>query len=330
MLFPFSLPDQTPLMTALIQLFQDNTALWLLVVCFLGLVVGSFLNVVVHRLPIMMERAWREGIEELDREQAAEADALTINGDGTASISSGPEAATTSTAGTANETFNLAVPRSRCPHCGHGITALENIPVVSWLRLRGKCSNCNAPISARYPIVEFTTMLLSLLVAWQFGPTPQALVGIIATWYLIAMSLIDYDTHLLPDNLTLPLMWVGLVAALVPVFADLRSAVIGAALGYGILWSVYQVFKLITGKEGMGYGDFKLLAAIGALLGWQVLPMVILLSSLVGAVVGLGLIAITRRDKSVPIPFGPYLAAAGFIAMMWGEGLTDWYYGIIT
>lgn len=311
-------------MNALLQLFQDNLALWFIVVALISLMVGSFLNVVVHRLPIMMERAWREGIEELDREAAEQADALTINGDGTASLNHGPEADAES-----EQTFNLAVPRSRCPHCGHGITALENIPLVSWLMLRGKCSGCASPISARYPIVEFTTMLLTLLVAWQFGPTPQALLGIVATWYLIAMSLIDYDTTLLPDSLTLPLMWIGLTAALVPVFADLRSAVIGAALGYGILWSVYWIFKLITGKEGMGYGDFKLLAAIGALLGWQVLPMVILLSSLVGAVVGLSLIAITRRDKSVPIPFGPYLAAAGFIAMLWGESLTDWYYGII-
>ncbi len=311
-------------MNSILQLFQSSPVLWFGVIAFLGLIVGSFLNVVIHRLPIMMERAWREGIEELDAEAAGNADALNINGDGTASVGTGPQGETTEP-----DTFNLAVPRSRCPHCGHGITAMENIPVISWLMLRGKCSGCSAPISARYPGVEFVTMLLTLLVAWHFGPTPQALLGIVATWYLIAMTLIDYDTQLLPDNLTLPLMWMGLVAALVPVFADLESAVIGAALGYGILWSVYWVFKLVTGKEGMGYGDFKLLAAIGALLGWQVLPMVILLSSVVGAVVGITLIAVTRRDKSVPIPFGPYLATAGFIAMLWGEELTRWYQGML-
>ena len=270
----------------------------------------------------MMERAWREGMEELESE-ASQADAMEVNGDGTASIAGGPTTEST-------ETFNLAVPRSRCPNCGHGITALENIPVISWLMLRGKCSSCATPISARYPAVEFVTMLLSLLVAWHFGPTPQALLGIVATWYLVAMTMIDYDTYLLPDSLTLQLMWIGLLAALVPVFTDLQSAVVGAALGYGILWTIYQVFRLITGKEGMGYGDFKLLAAIGALLGWQVLPTVILLSSLVGAVVGLSLIAFSGRDKSKPIPFGPYLAAAGFIAMLWGEQLSEQYFSLLS
>jgi leader peptidase (prepilin peptidase)/N-methyltransferase len=309
-------------MNALLLVFKENPALWLGVVAFMGLTVGSFLNVVIHRLPLMMERAWREGMEELESE-ASQADAMEVNGDGTASIAGGPTAEST-------ETFNLAVPRSRCPNCGHGITALENIPVISWLMLRGKCSSCATPISARYPAVEFVTMLLSLLVAWHFGPTPQALLGIVATWYLVAMTMIDYDTYLLPDSLTLQLMWIGLLAALVPVFTDLQSAVVGAALGYGILWTIYQMFRLITGKEGMGYGDFKLLAAIGALLGWQVLPTVILLSSLVGAVVGLSLIAFSGRDKSKPIPFGPYLAAAGFIAMLWGEQLTEQYFSLIS
>lgn len=309
-------------MNALLLVFKENPALWLGVVAFMGLTVGSFLNVVIHRLPLMMERAWREGMEELESE-ASQADAMEVNGDGTASIAGGPTTEST-------ETFNLAVPRSRCPNCGHGITALENIPVISWLMLRGKCSSCATPISARYPAVEFVTMLLSLLVAWHFGPTPQALLGIVATWYLVAMTMIDYDTYLLPDSLTLQLMWIGLLGALVPVFTDLQSAVVGAALGYGILWTIYQVFRLITGKEGMGYGDFKLLAAIGALLGWQVLPTVILLSSLVGAVVGLSLIAFSGRDKSKPIPFGPYLAAAGFIAMLWGEQLTEQYFSLIS
>jgi len=240
-------------MNALLLVFKENPALWLGVVAFMGLTVGSFLNVVIHRLPLMMERAWREGMEELESE-ASQADAMEVNGD---------------------------------------------IPVISWLMLRGKCSSCATPISARYPAVEFVTMLLSLLVAWHFGPTPQALLGIVATWYLVAMTMIDYDTYLLPDSLTLQLMWIGLLGALVPVFTDLQSAVVGAALGY-------------------------------ALLGWQVLPTVILLSSLVGAVVGLSLIAFSGRDKSKPIPFGPYLAAAGFIAMLWGEQLTEQYFSLIS
>ena len=310
-------------MNELLQTFQAIPALFYGTVAFVGLFVGSFLNVVIHRLPIMVEREWRAGLEDADP-VAAQGDAsLEVNGDGTASLGdsggTGPD-----------ERFNLAVPRSRCPHCGHGITAMQNIPVLSWLMLRGRCASCSAPISARYPIVEATTMVLSLLVAWQLGPTPQALLGLVVTWFLITMSMIDFDTQYLFDSLTLPLLWIGLLAALVPVFADLRSAVIGAALGYGILWSIYWLFKLVTGKEGMGYGDFKLLAAIGALLGWQALPMVILLSSLVGAVVGVTVIAVTRRDRSIPIPFGPYLAAAGFIAMLWGESLTGWYYGLMT
>lgn len=316
-------------MTAFLTLITENTALWLGLVTIVSLLVGSFLNVVIHRLPLMMERAWREGLEELDAESAVPAESVSINGDGTASIRGGSATVNGTTADNTQEAFNLAVPRSRCPHCGHGITAMENIPVLSWLVLGGKCSSCSAPISARYPAIEFITMLLSLLVAWHFGPTPQAALGIVASWYLVAMTMIDYDTYLLPDSLTLQLMWIGLIAALFPVFADLHSAVLGAALGYGILWTIYQVFRLITGKEGMGFGDFKLLAAIGALLGWQVLPTVILLSSLVGAIVGLSLIAFSGRDKSKPIPFGPYLAAAGFIAMLWGEELTERYLSLL-
>ena len=308
-------------MSELLEVFQDVPALFHATVAFVGLFVGSFLNVVIHRLPIMTERAWRAGFDELEATEAASGGArdVSVNGDGTASLSRGPDP------GATGETFNLAVPRSRCPHCGHGITATENVPVLSWLMLRGKCSACAAPISARYPAVEAATMVLSLLVAWQLGPTPQALLGLVVTWFLIAMSMIDFDTQYLFDSLTLPLVWIGLLASLVPVFADVRSAVLGAALGYGILWSVYWLFRLATGKEGMGYGDFKLLAAIGALLGWQVLPTVILLSSLVGAVVGVAIIAATRRDRSIPIPFGPYLAAAGFIAMLWGESIGAWY-----
>lgn len=319
-------------MTELLHLFEDVPALFLATVGLLGLVVGSFLNVVIHRLPIMTERAWREGFEESDvpvAERAAHD--LEINGDGTASVGGGSRTGVAGADGAFpadDEPFNLAVPRSRCPSCGHRIGALENVPVVSWLALRGRCSGCSAPISVRYPLVEAATALLSVLVAWHFGPTPQALLGLVVTWFLIAMSMIDFDTQYLFDSLTLPLLWIGLLASLVPVFADVRSAVVGAALGYGILWSVYWLFKLVTGKEGMGYGDFKLLAAIGALLGWQALPMVILLSSLVGAVVGVAIIAATKRDRSVPIPFGPYLAAAGFIAMLWGESIGGWYVSV--
>ena len=200
---------------------------------------------------------------------------------------------------------------------------------MSWLALRGRCANCAAPISVRYPLVEAVTMLLSLVVAWHFGPTPEAVLGIVVTWFLVAMTMIDVDHQLLPDSLTLPLMWIGLLASLLPVFADVRAAVVGAALGYLILWSIYWLFKLVTGKEGMGYGDFKLLAALGALLGWQALPMVILLSSLVGAVVGVAIIAATKRSKEIPIPFGPYLAAAGWIAMLWGEALSGWYLSLL-
>ncbi len=297
----------------LLDLFQQNPAIYYGVVAFVSLMVGSFLNVVIHRLPIMMERAWREGLEEF-----AETTVDVEPGAGDSATNAEKPAA-----------FNLAVPRSRCPSCGKEISAWQNIPIISYLVLGGKCANCKSPISKRYPIVEFVTMALSLIVAWQLGPTPQAALGIIVTWFFVSMTMIDVDHQLLPDSLTLPLMWIGLLVALYPVFTDLQSAVIGAAAGYMVLWLVYQLFKLFTGKEGMGYGDFKLLAAIGALLGWQALPVVILLSSLVGAVVGVTLIAITGRDKNIPMPFGPYLAAAGWIAMLWGDSLSNWYYGFL-
>lgn len=327
----------------LVQLFSQNAVAFYGVVAFLGLFVGSFLNVVIHRLPLMMERAWRADLEAWQAETSGTAthgstaqtaaDAsmtatVAVAGGSTLTVSTGSEATDTpdSDASPGNEVFNLAVPRSRCPHCGHLIRAWENIPVISYLLLGGKCSGCRAPISARYPAVELVSMLLSLLVAWQFGPTPQAALGILVTWFLVALTMIDFDHQLLPDSLTLPLLWIGLTANLFGVFTDLHSAVVGAIAGYLILWSVYWLFKLITGKEGMGYGDFKLLAAIGALLGWQVLPMVILLSSLVGAIVGISLILILGRDRNVPIPFGPYLAAAGWLAMVFGDALSGLYY----
>ncbi|MFK7994182.1 MAG: A24 family peptidase [Granulosicoccus sp.] len=296
------------------EFVQTNAVAFYGVVAFISLMVGSFLNVVIHRVPIMMERGWRDGVVDyLSDQQSDKTQALDL------------EFRTE----LPPEPFNIATPRSRCPRCASDIKAWQNIPVLSYLLLAGKCAGCKTGISVRYPIVEFVTMLLSLVVAWKLGPTPAAVLGIVVTWFLISMSMIDFDHQLLPDSMTLPLMWIGLIAALFPVFVDLRSAVIGAAAGYLILWSIYQLFKLITGKEGMGYGDFKLLAALGALLGWQALPAIILLSSLVGAVVGLAIIAITRRDKNIPIPFGPYLAAAGWLAMLWGDDLTTWYYSLI-
>jgi leader peptidase (prepilin peptidase)/N-methyltransferase len=268
----------------------------------LGLCVGSFLNVVIHRLPKMMEQEWQAQCAELR---------------GVA----GP---------TTTESLSLAKPRSRCPACGHQITAFENIPLISYLLiLKGKCSECNARISPRYPIIEALTGLISAYVAWHFGPTIQAAGALVLVWALIALAAIDLDTQLLPDSITLPLLWLGLTLNLWGAYADLPSAVVGAMLGYLALWSVFWLFKLATGKEGMGYGDFKLLAALGAWLGWQLLPAIILLSSVVGAIVGITLIVATRHGRNVPIPFGPYLAAAGAIALFWGEAITHSYLGLI-
>jgi leader peptidase (prepilin peptidase)/N-methyltransferase len=261
-----------------------------------GLTVGSFLNVVIHRLPRIMEREWQHQCAELRGE-----------------------------APPAKETYNLATPRSKCPHCGHPIAVWENIPVISYLLLKGRCSSCKAGISPRYPIVEFTTALLSAWTAWHFGPTLATLGALVFLWSLVALTGIDFDTQLLPDSITLPLIWLGLIFNLSGTYTDLGSAVSGAIAGYLSLWTVYWLFKLATGKEGMGYGDFKLLAAIGAWLGWQILPMTILLSSLVGAIVGIALILLARRGRNVPIPFGPYLAAAGLLAMFWGQDLTQAY-----
>ena len=273
----------------------------------LGLLVGSFLNVVIHRLPIMMERSWRQEFNDYFADAAAEPQ---------------PEAS-------AQATYNLVLPRSACPHCGHTITALENIPLLSWLWLKGRCRSCQAPISARYPLVELLTGLVSLAIALT-QPTGLALLGaLLLSWTLIALTFIDLDKMLLPDQLTLPLLWLGLLLNLVGTFASLTDAVIGAAAGYLVLWSLYWGFKLLTGKEGMGYGDFKLLAALGAWLGWQCLPLILILSSLVGALVGITLIALRRHEQANPIPFGPYLAMAGWIALLWGEPLINWYWRLL-
>ena len=266
----------------------------------LGLFVGSFLNVVIHRLPRMMEHDWHAQAAELRGEEPP-----------------------------AGERFNLATPRSRCPHCGHQITLLENIPLVSYLVLRGRCGHCGAGISKRYPIVEAVSALLSAYAAWHFGFGAAALGALLFVWAMVALTFIDLDTQLLPDDITLPLLWLGLAFNVGGTYTELPAAVIGAMAGYLALWSVFWLFKLATGKEGMGYGDFKLLAAIGAWLGWQMLPLTILLSSLVGAVVGIVLIVAARHGRNVPIPFGPYLAAAGLIALFWGEGITARYLGLL-
>lgn len=266
----------------------------------LGLAVGSFLNVVIHRLPKMLDAEWRAQCAEL----------------------AGGETCTA-------PVYNLAVPRSACPHCGHRLTVLENIPVLSWLFLRGRCSACLAPIGLRYPLVELFTGLVSAAVVWQFGTTVAGLGALLLAWFLIALAGVDLDTQFLPDDLTLPLLWLGLAFNLGGAFVSLADAVIGAMAGYLALWTIYWLFRLATGREGMGYGDFKLLAALGAWLGWQMLPLVVLLSSVVGALVGLTMITLVRHDHRIPIPFGPYLAGGGLVALFFGKALlAAWLGGV--
>ncbi|MCO5108519.1 MAG: A24 family peptidase [Burkholderiaceae bacterium] len=276
----------------MIASLQDSAPLAVAVAAFLGLLLGSFLNVVIHRVPRMLERAWAAEAAELRGEEAPAA-----------------------------ERYNLVVPQSHCPACGHRIGALENIPVVSWLLQRGKCTACGLAIPARYPIVELSTAVLSAVAIWRFGATAEGVGAVVLTAFLIALTFIDFDTHLLPDNMTLPLLWLGLLFNLWGVFAPLPAAVVGAMAGYLGLWSIYWLFRLATGKEGMGYGDFKLLAALGAWFGWTALPAVILLASVVGAAVGIALIIGAGRGREVPIPFGPYLAGAGLLALYFREPL---------
>lgn len=284
---------------SIIQALEQSPVFFHLSIGILGLLVGSFLNVVVYRLPIMLQKAWRqECLAFLEQEDSQP---------------------------TTSEVFNLSQPRSRCPSCGHPISALDNIPVISYLFLRGRCKSCKTPISIRYPSVELTTALLSIIISVQLGPSIQTGVALLFTWALICLTLIDFDTQLLPDSITLPLLWFALFVSLFNVFVTPETALIGALVGYLTLWSVFWLFKLATGKEGMGYGDFKLLAAIGALLGWEMLPQVIMLSAFVGATVGLILIAVKGRDKNTPIPFGPYLSVAAFIALIWGEKINTTY-----
>ena len=272
--------------------------------CFLfALLVGSFLNVVAYRLPLMLQRDWRAQAREVLDEPAPEL----------------PDGR-----------FDLVAPRSRCPSCGEQITALQNVPVLSWLFLRGRCANCRNPISARYPLVEAVTAVLSGIVAWRFGFGAEAIAGVLLTWYLIAIALIDYDHQIIPDSLSLPLLWIGLALSLlhpvtgsIVLFVPPREAIVGALAGYLSLWSIYHLFKIITGKEGMGYGDFKLLAALGAWLGYAYLPLVVMLSATVGAILGIGLIVAKGRDRNIPMPFGPFLAAAGWLAMLCGDVIID-------
>jgi leader peptidase (prepilin peptidase)/N-methyltransferase len=282
---------------SLFRIFELYPGVFASVAGVFGLAIGSFLNVVIHRLPKMLERQWRAELAELEGREPR-----------------------------ANEpAYNLAVPRSECPKCGHRITAIENIPVVSYLALRGRCSACKAPIPPRYLIVELIAGLLTGFVAWRYGFTLTTAAVLIFVWAMLALAFIDLDTFYLPDDITLPLLWVGLLVNLAATFVELPSAVIGAAAGYMVLWLVFWAYKLATGKEGMGFGDFKLLAAIGAWLGWKMLPVVILLSSFAGALVGISLIVFARHGRNVPIPFGPYLAVGGLVAMFWGDALVNYY-----
>ncbi len=300
----------------LISLLAGNAFLFAGVVFVLGLMVGSFLNVVIYRLPIMLERQWR-----------AEATAYAA----TAGASAG-EAASIETSVAAQERITLSHPRSACPHCRAPIKAWQNVPLLSWVLLKGRCAACRAPISMRYPAVELATGLLSAWVAWNLGFGVAGACGLLLTWALVALAGIDLDHQLLPDDITLPLLWAGLLAAVLlgspsgaPLPVAPRDAILGAAGGYGSLWLVFHAFRLVTGKEGMGYGDFKLFAALGAWLGWRMLPLIILLAAVTGALLGILMIALRGRDRASPMPFGPYLAAAGWLAMLYGAPLVAGY-----
>ncbi len=293
--------EAAPALAPVLQVFFDappgilaTAILWGLI----GLLIGSFLNVVIHRVPVMMQR-------ETDNFIAAERNEPLPH----------------------TQTYNLIVPRSACTSCGHMLSAVENIPLISWLWLRGHCRHCGASVSARYPLVESLTALLSGWVAWRIGSGFEGIAAQVLVWSLVAMAFIDIDTQLLPDDLTLPLVWLGLLVNLIGGFVPLQDAVIGAAAGYLSLWAVYWLYRIVTGKEGIGYGDFKLLAALGAWLGWIMLPLIVLLSSLVGAIVGITLIVLRRHQRGVPIPFGPFLALAGVVALLYGQGIVDAWLG---
>jgi len=293
----------------MLELFAESPLVFTGVTFAFTLLIGSFLNVVIYRLPIMMEREWREQCRMLASEPVTDV----------------PE-----------EHFDLVKPRSRCPSCGHPITALQNIPVISYLTLGGRCASCKTSISARYPLIEFVTGLLAAFVAWHFGFGIEAIMGIVLTLALVPITMIDFDKQLIPDSIVLPLLWIGLIMSLFhpldgasTLFIPPQDAIIGAVAGYLSFWTVYQLFKLLTGKEGMGYGDFKLLAALGAWLGWQALPTIIIMSAFVGAVLGILLIVFRGRDHQVPMPFGPFLAAAGWITMLYGEEIRAGYVALM-
>lgn len=303
-------------MTALIDLLASSPGFFVGACLVIGLLIGSFLNVVIYRVPVMLERQWREQCLELTAGDPATALSPTQQTDAP---------------------FNLVVPRSACPACKAPITALQNIPVLSYVFLKGRCANCGVPISPRYPAIEALTGLLSAAVAWKFGFGFATLAALTLTWFLIALTFIDVDHQLLPDNLTLPLMWLGLLLSLwaplggsAPVPTDPRTAIIGAIAGYLSLWSVYHLFRLLTGKEGMGYGDFKLFAALGAWLGWKMLLPIILIAAAVGAVVGIAILALRGQKRSTPIAFGPFLAAAGWLMLMFGQELVTGYLGLFS
>ena len=280
----------------LLDALRDNPTFLLFSTTLLGLIVGSFLNVVILRLPRMMDLAWKRECREILELPAVELERLS-----------------------------LTFPASRCNGCGAPIRAWQNIPVISWVLLRGRCAKCKTAVSVQYPLVEATAGVLAAVCAWRFGWSVQLLPALVLSWSLLTLAMIDLRTQLLPDDICLPLLWLGLALSFVPVFPSMPDALLGAMAGYMSLWTVFQLFRLITGKEGMGYGDFKLFAALGAWLGWQALPLIILLSSVVGAVVGLGLVLLRRRGKEIPMAFGPYLAAAGWIALIWGPQITSAY-----
>lgn len=294
-------------MTELVQWLSTSPLAFTIVILIVGLLFGSFLNVVILRLPVMMEREWRSQCTEF------------LNPDAPPPAES-----------TQDKPFNLVFPASHCPKCDHAIAPWDNVPVFSFLILGGKCRHCKTKIAARYPIIEAATGAASAWAAWHFGFGWETAAALVFTWTLIAMSVIDFDHQLLPDSMTLPLAWIGLLLSVTGLFTNPVDSIIGAAAGYMSLWSLYHLFKLLTGKEGMGFGDFKLFAAFGAWFGWQCLPAIILLSSLVGAIIGIGLILIRGRDRNIPIPFGPYLAAAAWIYLYWGAEINRWYLSTLT
>lgn len=288
-------------MEALFSILQSSPLLLTSIIFVTGLMVGSFLNVVIYRLPVMMQRGWKkECLEYLEQKQPEDD----------------------------NEPFNLTLPLSRCPGCNTAVKPYQNIPVISYLFLKGKCAKCKTHISLRYPLIESFTGIISAVVAWHFGYSLEMLFALLLTWSLIALSFIDIDHQLLPDSINFPLLWFGLFLSLFSIYTDPSSSIIGALAGYLSLWTVYQGFKIVTGKEGMGYGDFKLLAVFGAWLGWQYLPLIILLSSLVGAIIGISMVIFVKKDKNIPIPFGPYLAVAGWIALLWGDKINALYLNV--